>query len=258
MFVAIAQLSSQDRWEANLSLIPGLCEAAARRKADLILFPENSLYLGAPNRLLDVATYIAPLFPRLIQEIARDLRLAILIGSYPENRKGSRKVFNTSLLISEEGEILGRYRKIHLFDVRTPNGERYTESKFVSAGNSPVVIPWRGTRLGMSVCYDVRFPDHYQRLRKLGAEVLLVPSAFTTETGKAHWHALLRARAIENLAYAIAPAQTGRHRANRRTFGHSLVVDPWGKIILDAGTRPGLSFASIDPSKCRKLRRRFG
>ncbi len=232
-------------------------DRASKQKAQLILFPENVLYIGNPAHLYSTSIALRSI-PSRLQTAAKEGRIAILVGSYPMPSRRIGKVFNASLFIDERGRILGKYKKIHLFDVVTPDGEVYAESKFISPGKSPVIIRWKGMKIGLSICYDLRFPEHYRALRKKGAEVLLIPSAFTFETGKAHWHTLLRSRAIENLAYVLAPAQTGKHDNGRRTFGHSLAIDPWGRIISDAGNRIGLSYLTIDVATPRKYRSQFG
>ncbi|HLG21049.1 MAG TPA: carbon-nitrogen hydrolase family protein [Bdellovibrionota bacterium] len=258
MKIAVAQLNSQEDWRKNLLSVATAVERAVRFNAQAIVFPENALYMGNPEHLSRIARELwkDKAMPT-IQSMARKHRIAILLGSYPEYRRDSTRVFNTSLFIDERGRILGRYRKIHLFDVTTPGRRAYRESKNVCAGDKLVTFKWRGIILGMSICYDVRFPEMYRDLARRGADCLIVPSAFTHETGKEHWHTLLRARAIENLATVIAPAQTGRHPLGRRTFGHSLVVSPWGKVLLDAGTRPGIQFARLSPGESNRLRRQF-
>jgi predicted amidohydrolase len=156
------------------------------------------------------------------------------------------KTANRSFLIGPDGRIAARYDKIHLFDVNLPSGETYRESNTVAPGDDAVVanLPW--ARVGLSVCYDLRFPQLYRTLAKAGAEILTVPSAFTETTGKAHWHVLLRARAIENACFVMAPAQGGEHANGRRTYGHSLIVGPWGDIIAEGGIDPGIVAAELD------------
>jgi predicted amidohydrolase len=153
---------------------------------------------------------------------------------------------NRSFLFAADGSVLARYDKLHMFDVDLPGGESYRESDTFRPGDSAVVadLPW--ARLGLSICYDVRFPYLYRDLARAGADVIAVPSAFTRQTGEAHWHVLLRARAIETGCFIVAPAQTGTHHKDRKTFGHSLIVDPWGRVLADAGTEPGIVAADID------------
>jgi predicted amidohydrolase len=177
--------------------------------------------------------------------LANELDIWLLVGSLAI-KVSDKKTANRSFLIGPDGRIAARYDKIHLFDVNLPSGETYRESNTVAAGNDAVVanLPW--ARIGLSVCYDLRFPQLYRTLAKAGAEILTVPSAFTETTGKAHWHVLVRARAIENACFVMAPAQGGEHSNGRRTYGHSLIVGPWGEIIAEGDTEPGIVAAEID------------
>ncbi|MCK5576499.1 MAG: carbon-nitrogen hydrolase family protein, partial [Sphingomonadales bacterium] len=167
------------------------------------------------------------------------------------------KIANRSYVISPDGDVVATYDKIHMFDVDLPNGESYRESDSYDAGSEAIVVetPWGG--LGLSICYDLRFPDMYRQLAKAGATLLAIPAAFTKLTGEAHWHTLLTARAIENGAFVLAPAQVGRHANGRDTYGHSCVVDPWGRQILDAGTEIGVSLAALDLSEVERARERI-
>jgi predicted amidohydrolase len=159
--------------------------------------------------------------------------------------------------LAPDGDVIARYDKIHLFDVDLPSGETYRESNTVEAGDEAVTasLPW--ARLGLTICYDLRFPQLYRALAKAGAEILTVPSAFTETTGKAHWHVLLRARAIENTCFVVAPAQGGEHANGRRTYGHSLIVSPWGEILAEAGVDPGVITAEIDLNQIAEIRSRL-
>lgn len=170
---------------------------------------------------------------------------------------GAGRLANRSLLIGPDGEVTARYDKIHLFDVELPGERGYAESDAYRPGETPVVadLPW--IRLGLSVCYDIRFPALYQVLARGGAGMLTVPSAFTVPTGSAHWHVLLRARAIETGSYVVAPAQCGAHAGNRRTYGHALIVSPWGEVLAEAGSAPTRVFADIDPVAVTEARRRI-
>jgi len=256
--IALAQMNSQDNWRVNLVTVGDYVRRASQKGAKAILFPENTLYVGNPGRLYRIAGELKKgLAISAIQNMARIYKLAILVGSFPEQKPGTRLVYNTSLWIDEQGTPLSRYRKMHLFDVQTPKGIRYRESDHVSPGDSLASFSWKGIQIGLSICYDLRFPEMYRKLSALGAQWLIIPSAFTEETGRAHWHKLLAARAIENLATVIAPAQTGRSPMNRKTFGHSLVVNPWGKVVREAGNKPGLSFLSISNLEGARLRKRF-
>jgi predicted amidohydrolase len=166
-------------------------------------------------------------------------------------------VANRAFLIAPDGTILARYDKIHMFDVDLPGGESYRESALYRPGVEAVVVDLPWTRVGLSVCYDVRFPQLYRQLAQSGAALIAIPAAFTRTTGEAHWHVLVRARAIETGAYVVAAAQGGHHEDGRDTYGHSLIVDPWGKILAEAGTEPGIIVADIDPEASAAARRRI-
>jgi predicted amidohydrolase len=172
---------------------------------------------------------------------------------------GNGKVYNTALLVGADGAELARYEKVHLFDVNLPDGNIYQESGTVLAGmRMPPVYPSKDLgNLGLSVCYDVRFPELYRHLSQMGAEVVFVPAAFTEYTGKDHWQILLQARAIENTCYVIAPAQTGRHYHLRHTHGHAMIIDPWGTVLADAGDKPGVAIAAIEPTRLEQVRRQM-
>jgi len=181
-----------------------------------------------------------------MRALAREVRAHLLLGGFPERAAVPGRIHNTSVLLDPEGEITACYRKIHLFDVDLPGGAQFRESDAIEAGTAPVVarLPWGG--LGLSICYDLRFPELFRRLTEGGARVLSVPSAFTAQTGKDHWHVLLRARAIENQAYVIAPAQFGHHGGNRNSYGHALIADPWGVVLAECGAHEGIAVAGLD------------
>jgi len=187
--------------------------------------------------------------------VARARRVHVLAGSIAEAVSAPGKAANTSALIGDDGAILAAYRKIHLFDVAIPDGARYAESESVEPGDRTVVAPTALGRIGLSVCYDLRFPELYRRLADEGAEILCVPSAFTLFTGKDHWEVLLRARAIENLAYVVAPAQVGRHSERRVTFGNAMVVDPWGVVLARCPDGEGVCVAPVSRERLEQVRR---
>src|SRR6185436_14705581 len=176
-------------------------------------------------------------------------------GTIALKNTGHRKPSNASILFAPDGTIAAVYRKMHLFDVAIPGKAEFRESRLVAAGDAPVVASTPFGAFGLSVCYDLRFPELYRHLALAGATVLFVPSAFTAYTGRAHWTALLRARAIENLAYVVAPAQWGRHYAGRRTYGHTCVIDPWGRVVALRKSGTGVVLARIDPARVARLRR---
>jgi len=190
------------------------------------------------------------------RELARALGIYIHVGSLAV-KVGPEKAANRAFLIDRKGEIVARYDKIHMFDVDLKGGESYRESRAYRPGDLAVVtdLPWG--RLGVTICYDLRFPALYRALAEAGASFLAIPSSFTRRTGEAHWHVLMRSRAIENGCYVIAAAQGGDHEDGRSTFGHSIVVDPWGKVIAEGGTEPGVIFADIDPAEVAAARGRI-
>jgi predicted amidohydrolase len=190
------------------------------------------------------------------RELARALNVYIHIGSLAV-KVGPEKAANRAFLIDRKGDIVARYDKIHMFDVDLQGGESYRESRAYRPGDLAIVsdLPWG--RLGITICYDLRFPALYRALAEAGAMFLAIPSSFTRQTGEAHWHALMRARAIENGCYVMAAAQGGDHEDGRATFGHSLVVDPWGRIVAEGGVEPGVIFADIDPAQVSAARGRI-
>jgi predicted amidohydrolase len=196
-----------------------------------------------------------PSIPRFA-DLARQLRIWLHIGSMPILLAAGR-IANRSLLFSPQGAIVASFDKIHMFDVELPGGESYRESKNYQPGNTGVIadLPWG--RLGLTVCYDLRFPHLYRALAKAGADVLAIPSAFTRKTGEAHWHVLMRARAIENGCFVLAAAQAGRHESGRETYGHSLIVNPWGEIVAEAGVDPGVIVADIALGEVAAARQRI-
>ena len=245
---ACIQMRSCDDVAANIRDAEKLIRAAAKDGAHFIATPENTT-LMAPDGGAKLAHSFDethdPALP-VFSDLARELGVWLLAGSLAI-RVSETKTANRSFLFSPEGQITARYSKIHLFDVNLPSGEKYRESNTVAGGDEAVVAstPWGG--IGLSICYDIRFPHLYRDMAKKGAFAFTAPSAFTETTGKAHWHVLLRARAIENGAFIIAPAQGGLHANGRRTFGHSLIISPWGDVLVEGGTEPGIFAAEIDP-----------
>ncbi len=224
--------------------------------ADLIALPEMVAMIEPDRERLAATAPEEADHPALAAFRALALETgAWILGGSIAVRAGDRRLANRSLLIDADGDIAGRYDKIHMFDVDLPGGETYRESDTYRPGARTCVAetPWGG--LGMTVCYDVRFPELYRTLAQAGADYIAVPSAFTRQTGRAHWSVLLRARAIENGAYVFAPAQCGEHGGGRRTYGHTMIVDPWGTVLAEAGTDVGVTFADIDPAKVVDARR---
>lgn len=256
---AAIQMTSVPDLEKNLIQAEELIDLAVRRGAELVSLPENFSFMGEEKDKIARAEEIAQKSEKFLKTMAQRFQITILGGGFPVPIDNGR-VYNTALLIDANGTELACYQKVHLFDVDLPDGNTYRESSTVMAGTRiPPIYPSKELgNLGLSVCYDVRFPELYRHLSQMGAEVLFVPAAFTAYTGKDHWQVLLQARAIENTCYVIAPAQTGRHYAMRQTHGHAMIVDPWGVILADAGgDRPGVAIAEIDPQRLEQVRRQM-
>ena len=254
---AAIQMTSLPDVEKNFIQAEELIELAVRRGAELIGLPENFSFMGEESQKLIQGETIAQSSEKFLKTIAQRYQITLLGGGFPVPVGG--QVHNTALLVGPDGRELARYQKIHLFDVNLPDGNTYQESKTVSAGTElpPVYASPVFGNLGISICYDVRFPELYRYLSRSQAEVLFVPAAFTAYTGKDHWQILLQARAIENTAYLIAPAQTGTHYDRRQTHGHALIIDPWGLVLADAGDKPGVAIAAIEPTRLTQVRQQM-
>ena len=252
---AAVQLTSSADPEVNFAAAEEQIELSVRRGAELVGLPENFAFMGEDQQRLDLAAELAEQCSRFLVTMARRYQVALLGGGFPVPA-GVGLTANRAELVSKDGQLLAQYDKIHLFDVDLPDGITYRESATVKPGNSlPPVVEVPGLcRVGLSICYDVRFPELYRHLAAAGADVLMVPAAFTAFTGKDHWQVLLQARAIENTAYVVAPAQTGLHGGRRATHGHALVIDPWGTVLADAGVAPGHAIAPIDTAHTRRVR----
>ncbi|MGK7890546.1 MAG: carbon-nitrogen hydrolase family protein [Leptolyngbyaceae cyanobacterium] len=256
---AAIQMNSSPELAKNLNQAEDLIDLAVRQGATLVTLPENFAFLGEEPLKMSMADKIAAASEQFLQTMAQRYQITLFGGGFPVPTQQADRVYNTASLFGQDGTQLTTYRKVHLFDVDLPDGNTYRESLTVLSGTDlPPAYPSKefGT-LGLSVCYDVRFPELYRHLSKQGADVLLIPAAFTAFTGKDHWQVLLQARAIENTCYVIAPAQTGKHYARRQSHGHALIVDPWGTILADAGDEPGVAIAPIDPSRLEQVRRQM-
>ena len=255
---AAIQMNSLPDLHKNLAQAEELIDLAVRRGAELVGLPENFSFLGDENAKLAQSDAIAQESEKFIKTMAQRFQVSILGGGFPVPVDGG-KVHNTALLVDPSGQEVARYEKVHLFDVNLPDGNTYQESETVVAGLRvpPIYSSKELGNLGLSVCYDVRFPELYRQLSQMGAEVLFIPAAFTAYTGKDHWQVLLQARAIENTCYVIAPAQTGRHNSIRQSHGHAMIIDPWGVILADAGDEPGLAIAAIEPTRLEQVRRQM-
>jgi deaminated glutathione amidase len=250
MRVAVVQLNSQDDLAANLERVRHWIAHAAASGAQLVALPENFAFMGEEARRRELAERLDGAFPGVILSTLADSAAKhgvwVLGGGMPETSSDAARPYNTSLLLDPRGEIAATYRKLHLFDVTVPDGTSYRESASTSAGAEVVTVEILGIRLGMSICYDVRFPELFRRLTNEGARIVAIPSSFTVPTGKDHWHPLMRARAIENQVYVIAPAQHGKHPRGRLTYGKSLIIDPWGEVIAQCSEGEGFAVAALD------------
>lgn len=255
---ALVQLRSGREIAPNIAAAKDLIAAAAAEGAQYVQTPENTTLME-----LDTERLFARIKPEAESEfieefssLARELNIWLHIGSAAV-LAGDARAANRAFVFQPDGGIAARYDKIHMFDVDLPNGERYRESKNYRPGEEAVTVDLPWCRLGLSICYDLRFPEQYKALAREGAEVLTVPAAFTQATGQAHWHILLRARAIETGSFVLAAAQGGTHENGRSTYGHSIIISPWGEILAEAGDEPGIVSAEIDPAVSRETRQRI-
>ncbi|HLK12964.1 MAG TPA: carbon-nitrogen hydrolase family protein [Candidatus Binatia bacterium] len=251
---AVQMASGADR-AANLARAADLVRAAAARGARLVVLPEVFAWRGPREAEAAAAEPVPGPTTEAMAAVARETGVHLCMGSLLEAVAGAERPYNTSCLLDPRGALLARYRKIHLFDVDLPGRVAVRESDTRAPGTDVVVVPTALGALGLSVCYDLRFPELYRRLARAGAEVLLVPSAFTFPTGAAHWEVLCRARAIENQCYVVAADQTGRSPAGHLDWGDSLIADPWGRVLARAGDGEGLAVAEIDRARLARVRR---
>lgn len=253
--VACLQLCPGEDLQANADAAAALAQQAVDGGARLLLLPEYAAVLHGSGRVMRETARAEDDHPLLsaMRDIARASGAWVLVGSLTVPQDDAR-VANRSVLLSGSGEVVARYDKIHMFDATLPSGRTIRESSLYRPGDQAVVAatPWGG--LGLSVCYDVRFAHLYRALATAGAAFMAIPAAFTAATGPLHWHTLVRARAIENGCYVFAPATCGMHPGEHATYGHSLIVDPWGKVLVDGGTQPGVFFADVDPAETARAR----
>jgi predicted amidohydrolase len=257
MWTAAIQMNSTPDQAANLGRAQALVEEAASRGAQLVALPEHFADYG---KAADIAAAAQPLDGPLVsrfRELAGKLGIFLLLGSVAERVPGKARPYNTSLLLGPRGKILARYRKIHLFDVDLPGRPPYRESECTHPGEEVVTVALPGTPFtaGLAICYDLRFPELFRAQVGAGANLLFLPAAFTQTTGRDHWEVLLRARAVENLAYVVAPGQWGEHVPGRRSYGRSLIIDPWGLILAQAPDGDGVILAFLDYDRLQRRRR---
>lgn len=253
--VACVQNCAEDRVDRNIEETTALVCRAAEAGARLICLPEHFAWLGRNDTEMVAAAFAEQSHPALphFRSLAAELRAWLLLGSLAV-RLPSGKVHNRSYLLDDEGRVAARYNKVHLFDVSLKGGESYRESAAVEGGSEPVLAQTPWGRLGMSICYDVRFAYLYRALAQAGASFLTIPAAFTRTTGAAHWRVLVRARAIETGCFVFAPGQCGVRSWGRATFGHSLIVDPWGTVLAEGGDEPGFIVAEVDTAHVAEVR----
>jgi predicted amidohydrolase len=246
---AVIQLNCQSDVSENLAQARTLTRSAAAAGARLVVLPENFAFMGEEDdkrRIAEDLTGSGPM-TSFLRETAKESAVFLVGGGMPEQSADPARPYNTSVLVSPSGEIVASYRKVHLFDVDLPDGTEAKESRATHAGDTSLrVQDVFGVKLGMTICYDLRFPEEYRALVDLGARIVTVPAAFTLMTGKDHWHTLLRARAIENQVFVLAAAQHGKHPRGRTTYGKSLIVDPWGTVLAQVGEGVGYALARLD------------
>ena len=257
---AAVQMNSGDDVTRNLSAARALLEQAAARGARLAVLPENFAFMAADD---SARGRIAEADGRgsiqdFLARTAKELRLWIVGGTLPIASADRERPFAACCVWDDLGQRVARYDKIHLFDVQVPDSaEAYRESRRTTPGSAPLTLATPFGELGVAVCYDLRFPELFRVMTERAVSLLALPAAFTVRTGQAHWHTLLRARAIENLCYVVAAAQTGEHPGGRRTYGHSLLVGPWGEVLAEAAAGPGVASAVVDAAYLQRLRTQF-
>jgi predicted amidohydrolase len=257
---AALQMTSTAVLQQNLDVAHSLLSQARQRGATLAVLPENFAFMGHKERdkfaIAETQGDQGPI-QSMLSGAARELSMWVIGGTVPLRVPGDTRVAPASLVFDDRGECVARYDKIHLFDVDVPGGERHRESSSMTPGSTPVMVKTPLGNVGLSVCYDMRFPELYRSYASKHADVLSIPAAFTVPTGRAHWELLLRTRAVENLCYVVAAAQVGQHENGRETFGHSLIVGPWGEVLecLPAGI--GVVTAEIDLTSEQEIRTRF-
>lgn len=257
MKVAVIQMQSSIRLAENLQRAAALIAQAAAAGARLAALPEYFACLGPPTSILAAAQPLDGPLVKHFRKLAQQHQIFLLLGSVPECSPVPGKIYNTAVLVDPGGEIVARYRKIHLFDINLPGQVVFRESDYILPGDQAVAVPLAGTgfTLGLSICYDLRFPELFRRLVDLGADLMAVPAAFSQATGRDHWEILLRARAIENQAFILAPAQYPHPDQGLKTYGRSMIIDPWGTVLATAPDQEGLILAHLDRDYLARRRR---
>lgn len=255
--VAIVQMNSQEDKGANIAAALDLIDRAAATGARLVALPEVWPYLGPDDVSRDQAETIPGPISEALSQRARRHGIYIHGGSIYEKRPGDPGMYNSTVVIDPTGEIIAHYSKIHMYDVVLDGIAEYQESATVTPGNETTITEIDGIPVGLTICYDLRFPELFRILALKGAQAIVLPAAFTLMTGKDHWETLIRARAIENELYMIAPAQWGTHRPGKWCYGRSMVVDPWGTVVTTAPDGVGIAYATVDPSRVASVRRQI-
>jgi deaminated glutathione amidase len=253
--LAAVQLCSSDDRTANRHAVSLGVRDAVSRGAEVVCLPEMWPFIGSDADKVAGAEALDGPSVSFLQELSVELGIWMFAGSFAERSDVPGRVYNTSPVLNPAGELVGVYRKIHLFDIDIAGGPSFLESATVAPGGDLVVVDSPLGRVGLSVCYDLRFPTLYERLREQGAEVLMVPAAFTAHTGRAHWELLLRARAVEQQCWVVAADQGGHHNPRRESYGNSMIVDPWGEVQARLQTLPDVAIATVDPARTAKVRR---
>ena len=247
MKVALIQITVGSNFDENFKKTKKFLDRCLNINPDFILLPECFLFLSSKSKILIEMNHHSI---KYFKDFSKINKIYLLLGSLPITENG--KLFNRSILISPNGDMVSVYDKIHMFDVVLKNGERYKESDFYSSGSELKMTRVLDRIIGHSICYDLRYPKMYRALAKKGAEIIVIPSAFTYTTGKAHWHSLIKARAIENGVFILAPNQWGLNNENRSTYGHSLIVDPWGEILAEAEDSETIISSILDLNKVQE------
>jgi len=257
--IAAIQIASTKDVNQNLAFACKEIEKAAEAGAKMVALPEEfiSLLLTPDEKLQIAEPYLKGPIQQALAGVAKKNNIWIVAGTLPLKSDVSHKIFSSCLTFNNSGECVARYDKIHLFDVTVENGESYFESQRINAGDVVTVIDTPFGKMGIAICYDLRFPELFRLMMLKGAQIIVLPSAFTVNTGKVHWEVLLRARAIENLCYVVAPNQVGVRLSGHGTYGHSMIVGPWGDVLASLSEQPGLITAEVDIEKMNKIRTQF-
>jgi deaminated glutathione amidase len=254
MKVAVAQIDSGNNEAENLAKMSRMIREAAENGAELILFPEHAIYLGEDMKGHAHSDHDA--FAETLSEIARENHIYLHCGSFSEKREKDDNPYNSSLFFDKEGKLLAKYSKIHLFEADIPDGASVREADTVKAGEEITLAETEFGKAGFAICYDLRFPELFYQMAKAGAKLIFMPANFTAETGKAHWEILLRARAIENTCYILAAGQIGK-KPEFHAYGHSMIIDPWGEVLAEAGEGEELIYAQLSEERLKEVRQQM-